>query len=98
MEVRKYRSPEDGRLEDRSTEVRKTEVRKTEVRKTEVRKTEVRKSSHYNKKAKTRIAHELIMAQRIKSVEVCNLGSSVVAGLVPATNPWYGIFPTHQRD
>ncbi|MDY4410352.1 MAG: hypothetical protein SPE56_05960, partial [Prevotella sp.] len=19
-------------------------------------------------------------------------------GLVPATNPWYGIFPTHQRD
>jgi hypothetical protein len=37
-------------------------------------------------------------AQRIKSVEVCNLGSSVVAGLVPATNPWYGIFPTHQRD
>jgi hypothetical protein len=39
-----------------------------------------------------------IKAQRIKSVEVCNLGSSVVAGLVPATNPWYGIFPTHQRD
>ena len=26
------------------------------------------------------------MAQRIKTVEVCNLGSSVVAGLVPATN------------
>ena len=24
-------------------------------------------------------------AQRIKSVEVCNLGNSVVAGLVPAT-------------
>jgi len=24
-------------------------------------------------------------AQRIKSVEVCHLGSSVVAGLVPAT-------------
>ena len=41
---------------------------------------------------------EKILAQRIKSVEVCNLGSSVVAGLVPATNPWYGIFPTHQRD
>ena len=39
-----------------------------------------------------------MLAQRIKSVEVCNLGSSVVAGLVPATNPWYGIFPTHQRD
>ena len=31
----------------------------------------------------------------IKSVEVCNLGSSVVAGLVPATNPWYGIIPVH---
>ena len=42
--------------------------------------------------------HIFIWAQRIKSVEVCNLGSSVVAGLVPATNPWYGIFPTHQRD
>ena len=38
------------------------------------------------------------MAQRIKSVEVCDLGSSVVAGLVPATNPWYGIIPAHQRD
>ena len=42
--------------------------------------------------------YDLYTAQRIKSVEVCNLGSSVVAGLVPATNPWYGIFPTHQRD
>ena len=40
----------------------------------------------------------IISVQRIKSVEVCNLGSSVVAGLVPATIPWYGIFPTHQRD
>ena len=25
-------------------------------------------------------------------------GGSVVAGLVPATSPWYGIVPTHQRD
>ena len=25
-------------------------------------------------------------------------GISVVAGLVPATSPWYGIVPTHQRD
>jgi len=39
-----------------------------------------------------------IMAQRIKSVEVRNLGSSVVAGLVPATNPWYGIPPAHQHN
>ena len=38
------------------------------------------------------------MAQRIKSVEVCNFGGSVVAGLVPATNPWYGIIPAHQHN
>ena len=31
-------------------------------------------------------------------MEVCNLGSSVVAGLVPATNPWYGIIPAHQHN
>ena len=27
------------------------------------------------------------------SVRVYNFGGSVVAGLVPATSPWYGIFP-----
>ena len=37
-------------------------------------------------------------AQPIKSVVMYATGDSVVAGLVPATNPWYGIFPTHQRD
>jgi hypothetical protein len=65
MEVRKYRSPEDGRLKDRSPEVQKSgspEVQKSGS--TEVRKTEVRKSSHYNKKAKTRIAHELIIHEK----------------------------------
>ena len=36
--------------------------------------------------------------QPIKSVEMYATGDSVVAGLVPATSPWYGIFPTHQRD
>ena len=27
-----------------------------------------------------------------------DFGNSLKAGLVPSTNPWYGIFPTHQRD
>ena len=31
------------------------------------------------------------------SVVMYATGDSVVAGLVPATNPWYGIFPTRQR-
>jgi len=39
-----------------------------------------------------------IQAQPINPVEMYATGGSVVAGLVPATNPWYGIFPTHQRD
>ena len=39
-----------------------------------------------------------MLAHPIKSVEMYATGGSVVAGLGPATNPWYGIFSTHQRD
>ena len=34
-----------------------------------------------------------MLAHPIKSVEMYATGGSVVAGLVPATKPWYGISP-----